>query len=181
MHIHHLNFLFYLFILTFYWFFLNFTTCTPFPLISPSLHICPCNLPDKRKIKIRIKLNNNKKSHCRNCIPFCPKELANVYVNESSIWRPLASAILSVLDTHLLSRYSVVVLCHGDPAALSLQDQLFCLLQQFIDGVDVGVDQLKALDLGKGGSWLVQLIISSLVLVRGGASSPALTPPGPAL
>ena len=66
--------------------------------------------------------------------------------------KSLASAILSVLDTHLLSRYSVVVLCHGDPAALSLQDQLFCLLQQFIDGVDVGVDQLKALDLGKGGS-----------------------------
>jgi hypothetical protein len=44
--------------------------------------------------------------------------------------------------------------------------------QQFIDGVDGGVGQLKALDLGLGGSWVGQPIsspsVSSTVLVRCG-------------
>jgi len=43
-------------------------------------------------------------------------------------------------------RYPVVGLCHGDPAALDLQDwPLSC------SAVDVGVDQLKTLDLGLSG------------------------------
>lgn len=41
---------------------------------------------------------------------------------------------------------------HGDPAALHLQAWSLHALQQFIDGVDVGVGQPKALDLGLGGS-----------------------------
>jgi hypothetical protein len=45
-----------------------------------------------------------------------------------------------------------VVLSHGDPAALDLQDWLFHVLQQITDGVDFGVGQLKALDLGLGDS-----------------------------
>lgn len=46
-------------------------------------------------------------------------------------------------------RYPVVALCHGDPVALVLQGGLLHLLQQLhIDGVNVGVGQLKALDLG---------------------------------
>jgi hypothetical protein len=56
----------------------------------------------------------------------------------------------SVLTGTLL-RYSVVALCHGDPAALDLQSWLLNMLQQFIDGVDVSVRQLKASDLGLGG------------------------------
>ena len=41
-------------------------------------------------------------------------------------------------------------LCH--PVTLDLQDWPLHTLQQFIDGVDVGVGQLKALDLGICGS-----------------------------
>ena len=48
--------------------------------------------------------------------------------------------------------YTFVSLCHGDPTTLDLQDQPFHILWQFIDGVDVGMGQLKALDLGLGGS-----------------------------
>ena len=49
-------------------------------------------------------------------------------------------------------RYPVVALCHGDPVALDLQGWLLRMLQQFIDGVDVGVGQQEVLDLGLGGS-----------------------------
>ena len=49
-------------------------------------------------------------------------------------------------------RYPVVVLGHGDTAALDLQDQPLHSLQQFIDEANVGVHQLRALDLGFGGS-----------------------------
>ena len=60
---------------------------------------------------------------------------------------PLASAALSILDPHRDSSRTVVALCHGDPAALVLQDQRLQMLQQFIDGVYVGVGQLQALSL----------------------------------
>ena len=43
--------------------------------------------------------------------------------------------------------YPAVALCHECPAALNLQDWPLHTLQQFIDGVDVGVGQFKALDL----------------------------------
>ena len=70
--------------------------------------------------------------------------------------RPLASATLSILDSHRAPlRYPVIALCHGDPAALCLQD-----LHVFIDKVDVGVDQLKALSLSLGGDYVVQLTSS---------------------
>lgn len=50
-------------------------------------------------------------------------------------------------------RYFVVFLCYGDPAALEKQDELFHMFQQIINGVDVGLDQLKALYLGFQGTW----------------------------
>lgn len=49
-------------------------------------------------------------------------------------------------------RYFVVFLCYGDPAALEKQDELFHMFQQIINGVDVGLDQLKALYLGFQGT-----------------------------
>jgi hypothetical protein len=68
--------------------------------------------------------------------------------------RPRASATLSILIlTGTPLRYPVVALCHRDPAALDLQDWPFHVFQQFIDGVDVGVDQLKSTGSGPGGSW----------------------------
>ena len=48
--------------------------------------------------------------------------------------------------------HPVVVLCDGDPAALILHDLPLHAVQQFIDEVDVGVSQPKALDLALGGS-----------------------------
>jgi hypothetical protein len=56
----------------------------------------------------------------------------------------LASATLSKLDAHNSFGHPAVARCHGDPAALVTLHKL----QQFIDGVDVGVGQLKALNLG---------------------------------
>ena len=49
-------------------------------------------------------------------------------------------------------RYPVVALCHRDLTALAMQNWPLHVLQQFISGADVGVGQLKALDLGLGGS-----------------------------
>ena len=57
--------------------------------------------------------------------------------------------------TRIPLRYPVVALCHGGPAALDLQDWSLHSLQQFIDGVDVVVGRLRALDLGLGGSGVV--------------------------
>ena len=53
---------------------------------------------------------------------------------------------------------------------MDLQDQYFHVLQQLIDGVDVGVGQLKALDLGLGDSWVSQLFCTHTTRM----SSPAL-------
>lgn len=40
---------------------------------------------------------------------------------------------------------------HGDSAALVSQDQSLYVLQQVIDGVEVRVGQLQALEMGLGG------------------------------
>ena len=49
-------------------------------------------------------------------------------------------------------RYHVVALCYGDADALGLQDWPPHVLQQFVDGMNVGVGQLRALALGLGRS-----------------------------
>ena len=68
--------------------------------------------------------------------------------------RLVASATPSVLDPHLDSFqiYFFFSLCHGNPAALDLQVWPLSLLQEFIDGVEVALSQLRVLDLGLGGS-----------------------------
>ena len=71
--------------------------------------------------------------------------------------RALASTtpfILSLTGTPL--GYPVLAPCHGDPAALDLQACPLHMLQQFIDKVDVGMDQLITWVLGLGGSWVGQ-------------------------
>lgn len=62
--------------------------------------------------------------------------------------------------------YPVVVLCHGDPATLDLQDWLLHTLQQIIDG-GCWDGPIKALVLGQGGCWVGQ-----------SASSPSSSPLG---
>ena len=66
--------------------------------------------------------------------------------------RRLASATLYWTLTRMPLGHPVVVLCDGDPAALILHDLPLHAVQQFIDEVDVGVSQPKALDLALGGS-----------------------------
>ena len=44
--------------------------------------------------------------------------------------------------------YPAVVPSHGDHATMVPQDQSLHILQQVIDGVDVGICQLKVLDSG---------------------------------
>ena len=95
--------------------------------------------------------------------------------------RPLASAAL--YEYWMLSRTPlrcpVVALCHGDPAALTLHIQPSHVLQQFIDGVKVGVTQLNSMDLSlRGGGWVGQPASSPILTRATKASSPALLPLG---
>ncbi|KAL6031843.1 hypothetical protein STEG23_030819, partial [Scotinomys teguina] len=60
-------------------------------------------------------------------------------------------------------RYPVVALCHGGPSALILLDQFLHVLQQFIDGMGVGLDQLIALVLGLGGNWIRLFVCKCIV------------------
>ena len=46
--------------------------------------------------------------------------------------------------------YPVVALCPRDPEFLDVQDCPLHPLQQFIDGIDVGLRRLRAPDLGLG-------------------------------
>ena len=62
--------------------------------------------------------------------------------------RSLVSVIPSILT--LIGAplgYPVVALCHGDPAALDLQDWLFHGTQPFTDDIDLGIGQHRTLDL----------------------------------
>lgn len=73
-----------------------------------------------------------------------------ITVSHWSVLRPLASVTLSILDCDwTLLRYPEVTLCFGDHVDLV---QPLYALQHFIDGADVGVEQLKALDLNLDGS-----------------------------
>lgn len=93
-------------------------------------------------------------------LPFCPNRFSLQTFITMSHWsgpRPRAFATPSILVLHQAPlRYPVVALCHGDPAALNLQGQPFDKVQQFRGGVDVGVGQLKALDL-ESSSWMAGL------------------------
>jgi hypothetical protein len=69
----HLPVLFSFFFLTFYWFFVNFTSCIPVLLISPSpmstLH--PCNLHPQNKTHLKQRTKQRKHGSCSvsQCIP----------------------------------------------------------------------------------------------------------------
>ena len=85
----------------------------------------------------------------------CTSWHADDHCNESLIWFKVSDLCHTInigSSPGLLLVYSVVTLCHQVPAALDQQDRLFYVLQRFTDDVDVGVRQLKALDLGLGGS-----------------------------
>jgi len=70
-------------------------------------------------------------------------------VNHWSGFRPLALAVLSILDSHWDSSWISYTLDHGDPPALNLQDGPSTSSSSFTDRVDVGVGQLPTLDLSR--------------------------------
>jgi hypothetical protein len=122
----------------------NFTSCTPIPLISLSF--------PKKKIKKKKKEQNQnyltmEAAMCHSVshsTPFC----AHIFTCKCS----LQGIIGLVQGLRLLLRCRhwiltgtplgclVIALCHGDPAALDLQDWLLYTLRQVVDEVDVGWD-----------------------------------------
>lgn len=54
--------------------------------------------------------------------------------------------------------YPVIGLCHRDPTTLNMQNWSLHTFQPFIDGIIIGLGQLKALNLGMCGSWVGQSV-----------------------
>ena len=102
--------------------------------------------------------------------------IAMSYWSVSRPWASLLHYLYWILTGTPLG-YFAVALCHGGPAALILQDQPLHMLQRAIDAVDDGVEQLRAPDLGLGGSWGIPPA-SFPVSTATGASSPALPTQG---
>lgn len=91
---------------------------------------------------------------CHTMFPQCTllsTFLTNVQCRHWSGLRPLNSATLSTLDPHRDSP-GISYCCPGSQksCSLDLKDQTLHMLQHFTDGVAIGVEQLKALDLGPG-------------------------------
>lgn len=62
--------------------------------------------------------------------------------SKSLIWIEASGFFYTINTGPLLGApfgYSFLVLCHGNPAALDLQDLPFHIIQMIMDGVDVGV------------------------------------------
>ena len=79
--------------------------------------------------------------------------LANVDCNESLGWFSGFCDTININSSPgILPGYLAVALCHPDPAALDQQDWPFHTSQPFAYDTDLGVGQLRALDLGLGGS-----------------------------
>lgn len=57
----------------------------------------------------------------------------------------------NVISGSGISLIFLVVLCHGQPVALDLQDEPLSVLQEFLNGVEVEMDQLRELEPGLGG------------------------------
>lgn len=146
------------FFLTFYSFFVNFTSHNPtplnfHPLRPPSLYLCNLSL-EERKGRKWTQTNKNKIFPWRlwcitQYIPL-PQQLNLQMFIAVSVWsgsRPLASITPSTLNPHWAPLGYSVILCSGDLPALDLQDPPLHRLQQFLVGADIGVDQLRVLDL----------------------------------
>jgi len=123
---------------------MNFTSCTSIPLISLSFRIYPLPLqsPPTKENKKYNKKNNLKKSWCGSC-GFC---------TESLVWFQ-ASEFCYTINTRSHQDSSWISCCyHVSWRTCSFGSAgLAHTFQQVIDGEDVGVGQLKALDLGLAG------------------------------
>lgn len=75
---------------------------------------------------------------------------ANVHHNESLVWLLSHHQHWTLALYEIPFRYSAVAQTRGDPVVLVLQNQHQSTHQQLIDEVDVGVNKLKAMDMGLG-------------------------------
>jgi hypothetical protein len=130
----------------------------------------PCIVPSKRKKKY-LSVGSFGVSWCVTQYTPLSKQLYLQMFISKNHWfgsRTLTSATLDPSKTPLV--YPVVTLCYGYSTALDLQNWCLHVFQQLIDGVDVGVGQFRALDLGLSRSAHQLSYIHTT-----GASSPALT------
>jgi hypothetical protein len=110
----------------FYWFFVNFMSCTPIPLIPPPhsliAALLSCNLPTtKEKYFVVEAVVCHSESHS---VPFCPHFFAYkcslqwLVCLAQGLWFLLFYQYWNLTGTPL--GYPVVVLCHGNPTGLDL-------------------------------------------------------------
>jgi hypothetical protein len=127
----------------------------PTPLMSPASlsTLCPCNLflPKKQKTNKQT----NKHLHKSLCVSLSISVCPHIFTHSlTSLLSAMGHCLIRGLWllvhykywtlTGTLLRYPVVALCHGDPAALVLQDPPLHRLWQFTDDMDAGVGHLKA-------------------------------------
>lgn len=162
------------------------------PYLLSALATSPTCLPPRNKNKNKLKFKNVTVEAvlCHSVSHSTPSTqtalLVNVRWNESLVWFQ-ASGLCYTINTEFspgcLSDIPWL-LCWWRFWALVLQDLLLHALQQFIDGVNVRMSQLKALDLVLSGSWVSQPSncpgrpchqgqLYHIVQVRGEDSSPA--------
>ena len=106
------------FFLTFYWFFVNFTSCIPVLLFSPSTHICPLPLqpspenkthPHKTKTKHRKHFIVEAIISMSQCVPRYISLSTHLHLQmfiAASQWsglRSLSSVTPSIFDPHWIS------------------------------------------------------------------------------
>ena len=135
---------------------------------STHLHlpsICPCNLPSRRKKNLvleaivccSVSQSITFYPHIFTCK--CPWQWIIGLARD--LWLLLTTK-LSKLYPYLDS-FQIYYCCPVSWGSFCLgsTEPSLHMFHQFIDGVDVGMDQLKALDLGLVGSWSGQPISSS--------------------
>jgi hypothetical protein len=97
-------------------------------------------------------LKSHRVTICLTVYPFPQTaSLANDHCSEPLVWFEASGFCPTIIpgsSQGLLSDNPAVALGHGASAALDLWDPPLQTPQQFIDRVDVGVDQLRALGLG---------------------------------
>lgn len=145
---------------------MNFIPCIPLPLISSSPRNKPCNLPILHSCNLPLNRENKTKlvveaEVCHDVsynIPLLPPSLlANAHHNDSLVWYEASCFYFTISATKQdtinaqphWDSFWISCCCHVPWRSCSFgYDQSVHALQQFIDGVDAVVDQLKVLDLG---------------------------------
>lgn len=91
-----------------------------------------------------------------------------MHCNDSLVWFEAFGICYNIYSESSQGPFSNILLL---PCVMEILKLWFCRTgpiyaqQQFIDRIDGGMDQLKALDLGLGGSWLVPMPLGPALLL----------------